>query len=138
MPAKARIRRARSRSGVPSVGVDRIGEGKQLSPKPGRTTDRRRAQLVRRGAPERRDTKEKAQQRAAMVSLSLLVKQSKSDGTAAMALSQRRLYGIGCKPDRRAAFNAVRLAAHLGHPDGRRARIYLTAAGIGTKPDHSA
>lgn len=73
-----------------------------------------------------------------MSSVSLLVKQSKTDGAAAMALSQCRLYGIGCKPDRRAAFNAVRLAAHLGHPDGRRARIYLTAAGIGTKPDHSA
>jgi prolyl 4-hydroxylase len=53
-------------------------------------------------------------------------------------LSQCRLYGIDCKPDCRAAFNAVRLAAHLGHPDGRRARIYLTAAGIGTKADHSA
>lgn len=73
-----------------------------------------------------------------MSSVSLLVKQSKTDGAAAMALSQCRLYGIGCKPDRRAAFNAVRWAAHLGHPDGRRARIYLTAAGIGTKPDHSA
>jgi prolyl 4-hydroxylase len=73
-----------------------------------------------------------------MSNVSLLVKQSKHDGAAAMALSQCRLYGIGCKPDPRAAFNAVRLAAHLGHPDGRRARIYLTAAGIGTKPDHSA
>ena len=73
-----------------------------------------------------------------MSSVSLLVKQSKTDGAAAMALSQCRLYGIGCKPDRRAAFNAVRLAAHLGHPDGRRARIYMTAAGIGTKPDPSA
>lgn len=70
-----------------------------------------------------------------MVSVSLLVKQSKTDGAAAMALSHHRLYGIGCKPDRRAAFNAVRLAAHLGHPDGRRARIYMTAAGIGTTPD---
>ena len=57
-----------------------------------------------------------------MSSVSQLVKQSKYDGAAAMALSQCRLYGIGCKPDRRAAFNAVRLAAHLGHPDGRRAR----------------
>ncbi len=73
-----------------------------------------------------------------MSKVSLLVKQSKNDGAAAMALSQCRLYGVGCKPDPRAAFNAVRLAAHLGHPDGRRARIYLTAAGIGTKPDHSA
>jgi prolyl 4-hydroxylase len=73
-----------------------------------------------------------------MTSVSLLVKQSKNDGAAAMELSHRRLYGIGCRPDRRAAFNAVRLPAHLGHPEGRRARIYLTAAGIGTKPDHSA
>jgi prolyl 4-hydroxylase len=73
-----------------------------------------------------------------MTSVSLLIKQSKTDSVAAMALSHHRLYGIGCKPDTRAAFNAVRLAAHLGHPDGRRARIYLTAAGIGTEPDHSA
>ena len=73
-----------------------------------------------------------------MSSVSLLVKQSKTDGAAAMALSQCHLYGIGCKPNRRAAFNAARWAAHLGHPDGRRARIYLTAAGIGTKPDHAA
>ncbi|HET6409609.1 MAG TPA: 2OG-Fe(II) oxygenase [Chthoniobacteraceae bacterium] len=73
-----------------------------------------------------------------MVSVSLLVKRSKNDGAAAMALSHSRLYGVGCKSDQRAAFNAVRLAARLGHPDGRRARIYMTAAGIGTKPDHSA
>ena len=53
-----------------------------------------------------------------MSSVSLLVKQSKNDGAAAMALSQCRLYGIGCKPDRRAAFNAVRFAARLGHPAG--------------------
>ena len=32
----------------------------------------------------------------------------------------------------------MRLAAHLGHPAGRRTRIYLTAAGIGTRPDHGA
>src|SRR5690348_9363379 len=70
----------------------------------------------------------------AMSNVSQLVKQSKTDGAAAMALAQCRLYGIDCKPDRRAAFNAVRLAASLGHPDGRRARIYLTEAGIGTKP----
>jgi prolyl 4-hydroxylase len=73
-----------------------------------------------------------------MVSVSQLAKQSKNDGAAAMALSHSRLYGVGCKPDPRAAFNAVRLAAHLGNPDGRRARIYMTAAGIGTKPDRAA
>lgn len=73
-----------------------------------------------------------------MSSVSLLVKQSKTDSVAAMALSHHRLYGVGCKPDPRAAFNAVRLAARLGHPDGRRARIYFTAAGIGTQPDHKA
>jgi prolyl 4-hydroxylase len=73
-----------------------------------------------------------------MSSVSLLVKQSKTDGAAAMALAQCRLYGIDCRPDRRAAFNAVRLAARLGHPEGRRSRIYLTAAGIGTKPDPDA
>lgn len=73
-----------------------------------------------------------------MFSVSQLVKQSKSDGAAAMVLSHNRLYGVGCKPDQRAAFNAVRLAAHLGHPDGRRARVYLTAAGIGTEADHAS
>ena len=46
-----------------------------------------------------------------MSSVSQLVKHTNYDGAAPMALSQCRLYGIGCKPDRRAAFNAVRLAA---------------------------
>lgn len=73
-----------------------------------------------------------------MYSVSELVKQSKTSGEAAMVLSHNRLYGIGCKPDRRAAFNAVRLAARHGHADGRRAYVYMTAAGIGTKPNHGA
>lgn len=73
-----------------------------------------------------------------MYSVAELVKQSKTSGEAAMVLSHNRLYGVGCKPDRRAAFNAVRLAARLGHADGRRAYVYMTAAGIGTKANHGA
>lgn len=55
-----------------------------------------------------------------------------------MELAERRLLGIGCKPDQRAAFAAVRQAARLGQEDGRRAWVYLTAAGIGRKPDEAA
>jgi prolyl 4-hydroxylase len=73
-----------------------------------------------------------------MTSVSQLVKLSKTDPIAAMQLSHHRLYGIDCSPDQRAAFNAVRLAGSLGFIDGRRARAYLTAAGIGTKADESA
>ncbi len=73
-----------------------------------------------------------------MYSVNELVERSKTNGDAAMVLSHNRLYGIGCKPDRRAAFEAVRMAARLGHADGRRARVYLTAAGIGTKADRAA
>lgn len=63
---------------------------------------------------------------------------AKTSGTAAMELAERRLLGIGCKPDQRAAFAAVRQAARLGQEDGRRAWVYLTAAGIGRKPDEAA
>ncbi len=68
-----------------------------------------------------------------MAELRDLEKRAETDGGAAMALAEHRLLGIDCKADQRAAFAAVKQAARLGHPDGRRAWVYLTAAGIGTK-----
>jgi prolyl 4-hydroxylase len=70
-----------------------------------------------------------------MSDLSELEQRAKSSATAAMDLAERRLLGIDCKPDQRAAFRAVEQAARLGHEDGRRAWVYLTAAGIGRKAD---
>lgn len=61
-----------------------------------------------------------------------------TDGAAAMALAERRLLGIGCVPDQPGALEAVKQAAKLGHEDGRRAWVYLTAAGIGTKANPEA
>ena len=60
------------------------------------------------------------------------------DGDAAMCLAERRLLGIGCQPDQQAAYRAVEQAARLGHQDGRRAWVYLTAAGIGRQSDPAA
>ena len=73
-----------------------------------------------------------------MNDLADLETRAKSNGTAAMDLAERRLLGIGCKPDQRAALAAVELAAGLGNEDGRRAWVYLTAAGIGRKADEAA
>lgn len=73
-----------------------------------------------------------------MTPLSELEQRAKTDGDAAMDLAERRLLGIGCAPDRKAAYQVVRQAAKLGHPDGRRAWVYLTAAGIGRKADPNA
>lgn len=70
-----------------------------------------------------------------MIGLDELSERAQSDGAAAMALAERRLLGMGCTADQQAAYRAVVQAARLGHPDGRRAWIYLTAAGIGTAPD---
>lgn len=70
-----------------------------------------------------------------MIEIQELERRARNDGHLAMALAERRLLGIDCKPDQRAAFEAVKLAARLGHPDGRRAWVYLTNAGIGTKAD---
>jgi prolyl 4-hydroxylase len=68
-----------------------------------------------------------------MTDLADLEARAKTSGAAAMDLAERRLLGIDCKPDQRAAFAAVKQAARLGHEDGRRAWVYLTAAGIGRK-----
>lgn len=73
-----------------------------------------------------------------MADLKDLEIRAKTDGRAAMALAERRLLGIDCDPDQAGAFEAVKQAARLGHEDGRRARVYLTAAGIGTKTDPEA
>lgn len=71
-----------------------------------------------------------------MSELSELEERAKTSPAAAMDLAERRLLGIGCPPDARRAFADVRQAAKLGDPDGRRAWVYLTAAGIGVKADH--
>ncbi len=73
-----------------------------------------------------------------MSDLSDLEARAKTSGTAAMQLAERRLLGIECKPDQRAALRAVEQAARLGQEDGRRAWVYLTAAGVGRKPDPQA
>ena len=61
-----------------------------------------------------------------------------SDGDAAMTLAEHYLLGIGCEPDRQAAYRTVEQAARLGHQEGRRAWVYLTAAGIGRPADMDA
>lgn len=75
---------------------------------------------------------------AAMSELADLEARAKTSGSAAMSLAEQRLLGIDCKPDQRAALRAVEQAARLGHEDGRRAWVYLTAAGIGRKADGEA
>jgi len=67
-----------------------------------------------------------------------LEQRARVDGDAAMTLAEQRLLGIGCAPDAQAAYRAVEQAARLGHQDGRRAWVYLTAAGIGRAPDLDA
>ncbi|HVL78925.1 MAG TPA: 2OG-Fe(II) oxygenase [Sphingomicrobium sp.] len=70
-----------------------------------------------------------------MGELSDLERRAETSGAAAMDLAERRLLGIDCEPDQKAAYELVRRAARLGHEDGRRAWVYLTAAGIGRKAD---
>ena len=71
-----------------------------------------------------------------MTDLSELERRAETEGGAAMSLAEVRLFGLDCEPDQRAALEAVKQAARLGHPEGRRAWIYLTEAGIGTEADH--
>src|SRR5687767_8469026 len=73
-----------------------------------------------------------------MNDLAGLKQRATTDGDAAMALAERYLLGIGCSPDRRAAYETVAHAARLGHQDARRAWVYLTAAGIGRPADFAA
>ena len=67
-----------------------------------------------------------------------LERRAKSDGAAAMALAEARLLGDFGPPDRKGAYKAVKQAASLGFEDGRRAWVYLTAAGIGCQADPAA
>ena len=73
-----------------------------------------------------------------MTDLADLETRALRDGAAAMALAEARLMGDFGPPDRTAALRAVEQAARLGNPDGRRAWIYATAAGIGRKADPEA
>ena len=73
-----------------------------------------------------------------MSQLAELEERAKTDGAAAMNLAERRLLGIGCKPDQKAAYAIVKAAAQLGHDDARRAWVYMTSAGLGRKADPKA
>lgn len=73
-----------------------------------------------------------------MSELSELEQRAKTDGAAAMDLAERRLLGIGCKPDQKAAYALVKQAAQLGDEDARRAWVYMTSAGLGHKADPGA
>ena len=70
-----------------------------------------------------------------MSDLADLERRAKTDGEAAMVLAEARLFGDFGPPDRAGAYAAVKQSAALGFEDGRRAWVYLTAAGIGHKPD---
>ena len=67
-----------------------------------------------------------------------LERRAETDGEAAMILAEARLFGDFGPPDREGAYEAVKQSAALGFEDGRRAWVYLTAAGIGHKPDPAA
>ena len=71
----------------------------------------------------------------AMDELAQLKARAETDGGAAMNLAERLLLGIDTRPDQEGAYAMVQQAARLGHEDGRRAWVYLTAAGIGRKAD---
>ena len=73
-----------------------------------------------------------------MTDLADLKTRAKTEPDAAMDLAERLLLGIDMKPDQKAAYEMAQRAARLGHPDGRRAWVYLTAAGIGRKADANA
>lgn len=64
-----------------------------------------------------------------------LERRAETDGEAAMILAEARLFGDFGPPDRAGAYAAVKQSAALGFEDGRRAWVYLTAAGIGHEPD---
>ena len=66
-----------------------------------------------------------------------LAVRARTSPEAAMDLAERHLLGIGCAPDPAKALEVVRQAAAMGHPDGRRAWVYMTAAGIGAKADET-
>ena len=67
-----------------------------------------------------------------------LERRARTEPNAAMDMAERLMLGIDMKPDQKAAYRMVQRAARLGHEDGRRAWVYLTAAGIGRKADPQA
>lgn len=64
-----------------------------------------------------------------------IARRGQNDGGAAMDMAERTLLGIETAPDSREAYRWIEHAARLRHEDGRRAWVYLTAAGIGCSPD---
>ena len=68
-----------------------------------------------------------------MSELKDLERRAKTEPNAAMDMAERLLLGIDMKPDQKAAYKMVQQAARLGHADGRRAWVYVTAAGIGAR-----
>lgn len=64
-----------------------------------------------------------------------LVARAKIKPEAAMDLAERRLLGIDCPADAKAALAEVQRAAEMSHADARRAWVYMTAAGLGVKAD---
>jgi prolyl 4-hydroxylase len=73
-----------------------------------------------------------------MTDLKAIEQRAKTDGAAAMEMAERYLLGVEVKPDRKASFKMVQQAARLGHPDGRRAWVYMTNIGLGRKADPAA
>jgi prolyl 4-hydroxylase len=63
---------------------------------------------------------------------------AQTEPNAAMDMAERLLLGIDTEPNQKAAYKMIQQAARLGHPDGRRAWVYLTNAGIGRKADAKA
>jgi prolyl 4-hydroxylase len=73
-----------------------------------------------------------------MTDIQAIEQRAKVDGGAAMDMAERLLLGIEVKPDQKASYKMVQQAARLGHPDGRRAAVYMTNAGLGRKADPAA
>jgi prolyl 4-hydroxylase len=73
-----------------------------------------------------------------MTDIKAIEQRAKTDGAAAMEMAERLLLGVEVKPDRKASYKMVQQAARLGHPDGRRAWVYMTNSGLGCKADPAA
>jgi prolyl 4-hydroxylase len=73
-----------------------------------------------------------------MTDIKALKLRAKTEPGAAMDLAERLLLGVDVKADQKASYEVVQQAARLGHPDGRRAWVYMTNAGIGRKADPAA
>ena len=73
-----------------------------------------------------------------MTDIKALEQRAKTDSGAAMDMAERLLLGVEVKPNRKASYQMAQQAARLGHPDGRRAWVYMTNAGLGRKADPAA